>query len=554
MAFEPQRFIHAANLRLDVPVSVQTAEALTEDLRVAFEDATLHAFEEVIEACIRRDVDFLLLSGNVFVEADRSLRARLTLLKGVKRLADVNIQVFVLPGDADPPEAWRSIPDLPENVTVCYSSSPEPMELYVKDHLATTVSASMWLGEADDFGIRVLANGSEGIQPFRIGVISKAKYEESRRMASMAASASDETLSATLQNVASGEKIDLPGADADPSGDEQSTRVWRSIDVEDEGRPRKIADTPRKGIQRSLETLEAGPAETHPSLDPGFIHFADEMLREGQLNYLALTGELARTTLWREDGVVHSPGTTQARSQMEASGGSCSLVEVAATGEVHITSVDTSCVDWKQIEVDVDPHTNLSSMLQQMKTRLIELKSGAADRIWSVQWILRGALPVLQELARNDLDVAAAVELDELRFAGRTLRLLHDIRSIPGAWPMGEPPTALADQYQVLASRSRQCSDDALQGLIDGSKDLTSGWRERLTSLLPSIDPEQILARLRSDGAKWFLPDYGLDEEFEESSVPGDESGEQMEEEEISDEIAGESGGSELVSDEDEDD
>src|SRR5687768_11547436 len=115
MAFEPQRFIHAANLRLDVPVSVQTAEALTEDLRVAFEDATLHAFEEVIEACIRRDVDFLLLSGNVFVEADRSLRARLTLLKGVKRLADVNIQVFVLPGDADPPEAWRSIPDLPEN-------------------------------------------------------------------------------------------------------------------------------------------------------------------------------------------------------------------------------------------------------------------------------------------------------------------------------------------------------------------------------------------------------------------------------------------------------
>ena len=26
MAFEPQRFIHAANVRLDVPVSVQTTE------------------------------------------------------------------------------------------------------------------------------------------------------------------------------------------------------------------------------------------------------------------------------------------------------------------------------------------------------------------------------------------------------------------------------------------------------------------------------------------------------------------------------------------------
>ena len=99
MAFEPQRFIHAANIRLDVPVSVQTSETLTDELRFAFEDATLHAFEEVIEASIRHDVDFLLLSGNVFVEADRSLRARLALLKGVDRLAEHKIQVFVLPGD-----------------------------------------------------------------------------------------------------------------------------------------------------------------------------------------------------------------------------------------------------------------------------------------------------------------------------------------------------------------------------------------------------------------------------------------------------------------------
>ncbi len=97
MAFEPQRFIHAANIRLDVPVSVQTSETLTEELRFAFEDATLFAFDEVIDACIKRDVDFLLLSGNVFIEADRSLRARLALLKGFNKLNDKNIHVFVLP-------------------------------------------------------------------------------------------------------------------------------------------------------------------------------------------------------------------------------------------------------------------------------------------------------------------------------------------------------------------------------------------------------------------------------------------------------------------------
>ncbi len=516
MAFEPQRFIHAANIRLDVPVSVQTSETLTDELRFAFEDATLHAFEEVIEASVLHDVDFLLLSGNVFVEADRSLRARLTLLRGVRRLAEHDIQVFVLPGDSDPPEAWRAIPEMPENVVVCYSSNPEPEELYVKDRLATTLSSSMWFGEADGFGIRVLARGTAGIQPFRIGVVSKAKYEEARRMAAMAASASDETLTASLQNVASGEQMNGPQSPVE-SADDESTRVWRSIDAEGGEIPRK-ADTGRRSIKRSLETLEAGPSDAHPSLDPGFMRYVDEMLHDGQLNFLALTGELARTTLWRDEGVVHCPGTTQPRSQMEASGGACSLVEVSETGEIRISSVDSSCVDWKQIEVTVASQTNLSSILQQMKTLLLGLKPGAADRIWSVQWILRGALPDLQELARNDLDVAAAVELDELKHGGRTIRLLHEIRSLPSAWPPGDPPTSLADQYQQIAARSRILSDDALQTLIDANKELTSGWKQRLTSLLPSVDPEQILAKLRTDGATWFAPDFGLTEENDDES------------------------------------
>jgi hypothetical protein len=391
------------------------------------------------------------------------------------------------------------------------------MELHIKDHLATTVSASMWLGEVDDFGIRVISKGGDGVQPFRIGVVSKAKFEEAQRMASMAASASDETLEASLGNAVSGEQVTVPGSNTESDDPNESTRVWRSIDSEDGERPRKIGDSRRKSLQRSLETLEAGPEDHHPSLDPGFIRYTDEMFREGHLNYLALTGELARTTLWRDDGVVHCPGTTQPRSQLEAAGGACSLVEVAATGEVTITSVDTSCVDWKQIEVNVNPQTNLSSMLQHMKTRLIEMKPGPSDRIWSVTWILHGALPVLQALTRSDLDVAAAVELDELRHGGRTIRLLHDIRLLPNAWPTGDPPNSLADQYQLFVARARQLSDENLQALIEGDKDLTTGWKQRLLSLLPSVDPEQVLARMRTDGAVWFQPDFDLAEVLEES-------------------------------------
>jgi hypothetical protein len=146
----------------------------------------------------------------------------------------------------------------------------------------------------------------------------------------------------------------------------------------------------------------------------------------------------------------------------------------------------------------------------------MELKPSTADRIWSVNWVLRGVLPALQELTRSDLDVAAAVELDELRHAGRTIRLLHDIRTLPNGWPVGDPPTSLADQFQTFVTRSKQLSDETLQAMIDGNEDLTAGWKQRLTSLLPSVDPEQILARMRTDGAGWFAPDFGIDGVFAE--------------------------------------
>ena len=65
MPFESQRFMHAANVRLDVPVSVHISEQLTDELRHDLEDATLTSFDSVIDNCLSRHVDFLLLSGNV---------------------------------------------------------------------------------------------------------------------------------------------------------------------------------------------------------------------------------------------------------------------------------------------------------------------------------------------------------------------------------------------------------------------------------------------------------------------------------------------------------
>ncbi len=507
MGYHPQRFIQAANIRLDVPVSVHTADVLSDKLRTEFEDATLQAFDEVVENCFRHDVDFLLLTGNVFLESDRSLRARLTVLKGFRRLHEKGIQVFVIPGDTDPAEAWRAIPELPDNVSICYSSSPEPEELVVDDQPVTLISSSMWLGNVDDFGIQVIAKGGESIQPFRIGVISRASFKESRRIAAIAATAGDDVLGAMTSNPATAELLSTGSAASAPA-DDGSVTVWRSLETEGRERPARLDERTERQHGHSREGLDAAAEQ---GADAEFLKFADETLREGQLQFLALTGDLSRSTWWRDSGVMHSPGTTQPRSRLEAVSGACSLIEVAEDGKVRITSLDTSCVDWKQLEIRVSAGTDLSTLLQQMKTRLLEVRSGASDRIWSVQWILRGSLPLLQSLLESDLDTALGVELDEVTSSVRKIRLLHDIRTLPDPWPMAHPVETLADQYQQILTRPSMLRDSELQRLIDADSHLSTGWKQRLTTVLPSLDPEQILARLRRDGAAWFEPRFSVD-------------------------------------------
>ncbi|MCA9083596.1 MAG: hypothetical protein KDA81_06055 [Planctomycetaceae bacterium] len=469
MPFEPQRFVHAANIRLDVPVSVHLSEQLTDELRHALEDATLTSFETVVDVCIARKVDYLLLSGNVFLEADRSLRARLALLNGFRRLSDKRIPVFVLPGDADPPEAWRSIPELPENVTVCFSSNPEPESLVRSDRLITTVSASMWYGETDAFGIRVIGRGEDGLDPFRIGVVSRAKYDESRRMASLTSGSEDDFLAAMAEDEATGE-------DDQPSHSAVS-------------QPSNSSDK-----------------ETTADYEAGFRAYIEQLMSEGRLNYVAYMGELERLTLSLEAGKVHCPGTTQPRSQLEADSGQCSLVTVDAAGRTTIEAINTSAVDWKNIDLDVDSGATLNGSLQRMKSLLLKQPRNKSDRIWAVLWTVRGPLPVLHDFIEEDLELAVAVELEELDADGRKIRLVHQVRTLPNAWELPDKQS-LGQQYADLITEDAIISRRRLTEFVRRDKSLTEGWRQRLTSLVAGVDRERILARMRTDGAGWFVAD-----------------------------------------------
>lgn len=123
MPFQPIRFIHAADLRLDS--QMRGLDGCADDLRGTIETATISAFESTIDACVAERVDFVLLTGNCFDESERSLPARIALLDGFQRLDRHGIRVFILPGRLDPADAWQSMDDMPDNVTTFYDSATD---------------------------------------------------------------------------------------------------------------------------------------------------------------------------------------------------------------------------------------------------------------------------------------------------------------------------------------------------------------------------------------------------------------------------------------------
>ena len=145
---------------------------------------------------------------------------------------------------------------MPDNVTVCYSTNPEPERLVQNNRTVATFSASMWYGETDSFGIRVIGKSADGINPFRIGITSKAKYDESRRMADLTSSTHEDFLNL-------GKLAPLP---------EEETPA---------------TTTTKQPQETSSKTAADQQTETVAEYEAGFRQYITKQMAEGQLNYVA---------------------------------------------------------------------------------------------------------------------------------------------------------------------------------------------------------------------------------------------------------------------------
>ncbi len=94
------KVVHAADLHLDTPCSGlgRTAPAVAEALR----DASLHAFEGLVDLCLREQAAILLLAGDVYDGQERGIRAERRLRAGLERLGEAGVRTFAVHGNHDP--------------------------------------------------------------------------------------------------------------------------------------------------------------------------------------------------------------------------------------------------------------------------------------------------------------------------------------------------------------------------------------------------------------------------------------------------------------------
>ncbi|MGH2427633.1 MAG: metallophosphoesterase family protein [Candidatus Limnocylindria bacterium] len=112
-SIEPFRFLHTGDLHLDSPFAGLTGEAppaVAASLRLA----TLESWKRIVDLALEEGVDFVVVAGDVFEHANRTLLAQVRFRDGLARLAAAGIPSFVVTGNHDPLSGWEAAVAWPE--------------------------------------------------------------------------------------------------------------------------------------------------------------------------------------------------------------------------------------------------------------------------------------------------------------------------------------------------------------------------------------------------------------------------------------------------------
>ncbi len=107
-------FVHCADLHLDSPF--EGLHALAPEIAQVLRRATFQAFANIVDLAIREEAAFLIVAGDVYDSAHRSLHAQIRFRESLRRAAEAGVLCFVAHGNHDPLSGWDAGLTLPEGV------------------------------------------------------------------------------------------------------------------------------------------------------------------------------------------------------------------------------------------------------------------------------------------------------------------------------------------------------------------------------------------------------------------------------------------------------
>ena len=125
------RFIHTADLHLDSPFKglKRVHPHLYEDVY----QSTFQAFNNIVNKALEEQVDFMLISGDIYDEENQSVKAQAYFRDQMGRLKTAGILVYLLHGNHDFLGRETLKLQLPDNVTV-FGTDPQTEQLTTKSN------------------------------------------------------------------------------------------------------------------------------------------------------------------------------------------------------------------------------------------------------------------------------------------------------------------------------------------------------------------------------------------------------------------------------------
>ena len=165
MAF---KFIHCSDLHIDSPF--KGFSSVEDQLAEVLRKSTYQAFQNIVELALKEKVEAVLIAGDIYDGAEKSLEAQLKFRHGLQKLSDKGIDTFIVHGNHDPLDSWSASLEWPERVHIFSGTQVEclPVERngvvkayvhgisYPKRDVTENLSKNFSRGNGEGFAIGLL--------------------------------------------------------------------------------------------------------------------------------------------------------------------------------------------------------------------------------------------------------------------------------------------------------------------------------------------------------------------------------------------------------------